>query len=37
MSLASFSKFERFLDRVVPAALVGLGLWVTAAVASVSL
>jgi hypothetical protein len=37
MSLASFSKFERFLDRVVPAALVGLGLWITAAVASVSL
>jgi hypothetical protein len=37
MSLARFSKFERFLDRVVPAAIVGLGLWVTAAVAAVSL
>jgi len=37
MSLASFSKFERFLDRVIPAAIVGLGLWVTAAVAAVSL
>ena len=37
MSLATFSKFERLLDRVVPVAVVGLGLWVTAAVASVSL
>jgi hypothetical protein len=37
MSLAGFSKFERLLDRVVPAAIVGLGLWVTAAVAAVSL
>jgi hypothetical protein len=37
MSLADFSKFERFLDRVVPAALLGLGLWVTAAVATVSI
>ncbi len=37
MSLAAFSKFERFLDRVVPALFVGLGLWVTAALASVGL
>jgi len=37
MSLARFSKFEQLLDRVVPAAIVGLGLWVTAAVAAVSL
>jgi len=37
MSLARFSRFEQFLDRVIPAAIVGLGLWVTAAVASVSL
>lgn len=37
MSLAAFSRFERFLDRVVPALFVGLGLWVTAAVAVVSL
>jgi hypothetical protein len=37
MSLARFSKFERFLDRVIPVAIVALGLWVTAAVAAVSL
>jgi hypothetical protein len=37
MSLARFSRFERLLDRVVPAVIVGLGLWVTAAVAAVSL
>jgi|KBSMisStaDraftv2_1062788.scaffolds.fasta_scaffold46200_5 hypothetical protein len=37
MSLARFSKFERLLDRVVPAMIVGLGLWVTAAVAAVSI
>lgn len=37
MSLAGFSKFERFLDRVVPVALVGLGVWVAVAVASVSI
>jgi len=37
MSLAGFSRFERFLDRVVPALIVGLGLWVTAAVAAVSI
>ena len=36
MSLAGFSKFERFLDRVVPVALLALGLWVTAAVVAVS-
>ena len=37
MSLASFSRFERFLDQVVPALFVGIGLWVSAAVAVVSL
>jgi len=37
MSLARFSKFERFLDRVVPVLIVGMGLWAAAAVASVSL
>jgi hypothetical protein len=37
MSLASFSKYERLLDRVVPVALLALGLWISAAVVSVSL
>jgi hypothetical protein len=37
MSLAGLSNFERLLDRIFPAAIVGLGLWVTAAVAAVSL
>jgi hypothetical protein len=37
MSSTVFSRFERFLDRVVPALFVGLGLWVTAAVAAVSI
>jgi len=37
MSLAGFSRFERLLDRVFPGLIVGLGLWVTAAVAAVSI
>jgi hypothetical protein len=37
MSLAGFSKFERLLDRVVPALIVALGLTLTAAVASVGI
>ena len=37
MSLASFSRFERLLDRVFPVAIVGLGLWLTAAVAAVAI
>ena len=37
MSLSSFSRFETLLDRVAPALFVGLGLWVTAAVAFLGL
>lgn len=37
MSLAGFSKFERLLDRFVPVAIVGLGLWAGAAIAAVSI
>jgi hypothetical protein len=35
MSLARFSKFERFLDRIAPALILGLGLTISAAVAAV--